>query len=207
MTRKLVPIALALGALAIPAAAAAKEISKVSVCGAAGKCTTYDKSDHKNLMIFAESRGPTDPPAEAASWYRVKLWMNHPGEGGGLEHWSVAYIPSAQSIRARTDSGYEWLYLNPEGQRAFRQAISGIRGLPASQLEGIDVKPIQAQVDEVFNPAAEAAAAADQAPAGPADGGTPWGWILAAVAAAAIVATAVAWRRGASAGASTAAAR
>src|SRR4051812_25650145 len=92
--RRLALAAIALCALAFPAAAQAKEISKVAVCGQGDKCVTYDNTDFNNLTFLAGSAGPTDPPNAAAPWYRVRFTMDMRKEGGGLDRWTVAYVPS-----------------------------------------------------------------------------------------------------------------
>ena len=105
MRRHLACIALVVGVFAAPAVAPAKEISKVSVCGTAGHCTTYDESDFKSLMFLAEDAGPTDPPAAAAPWYRVRFTVDMREEGGGDDSWTVAYVPSADSLLVRAEGG------------------------------------------------------------------------------------------------------
>jgi hypothetical protein len=114
MGRHFAAIAVVLGVLAAPAVAPAKEISKVSVCGTTGECTTCDKSDFKSLMFLAEDVGPKDPPAAAAPWYRVRSTVDEREHGGGYKSWTVAYVPSADSLRVRDEGGgFAWVGLNP----------------------------------------------------------------------------------------------
>jgi hypothetical protein len=185
MRRPLAAIAVVLGVLAVPATAPAKEISKVSVCGTAGQCTTYDTSDFKSLMFLAEDGGPTDPPAAAAPWYRVRFTVDMREEGGGHDTWTVAYVPSADSLRVRDESGdFAWVALNPRTAKVFRRAAGSLPAFPKAQLRGLHVKPLQAQVDEVFSPAAQTAATRDTTDSGST---TPWGWIGGGALAAALV--------------------
>jgi hypothetical protein len=184
MRRFLPAIAVVLGLLAAPAAAPAKEITKVSVCGTSGHCTTYDRSDFKSLMFFAEDAGPTDPPATAAPWYRVHFTVDEREHGGGYDSWTVAYVPSADSLRVRDEGGgFTWVALNPRTATALKRAVYDLPAFAKARLRGLHVKPPQAQVDEVFTPADQTAAIR-----GRADPGTPpWRWIAGGALAAALV--------------------
>jgi hypothetical protein len=190
MGRHLAAIAVVLGVLAAPAVAPAKEISKVSVCGTTGECNTYDKSDFKSLMFLAEDGGPTDPPAAAAPWYRVRFTVDEREHGGGYESWTVAYVPSADSLRVRDEGGdFAWVALNPRTAAVLKRAARNLRAFPKARLRGLHVEPPRAQIDEVFTPAARTAATRERIDSGT----TPWGWILGGGLAAALVLVAVAW--------------
>ena len=188
MRRYLACIVVVLGVLVAPAAASAKEISKVAVCGTAGHCTTYDKADFKNLMFLAEDGGPTDPPAAAARWYRVTFTVDEREHGGGYDSWTVAYVPSANSLRVRDEGGdFAWAALNPRTAAVLKRAVRTLPAFPKARLRGLHVKSPQAQIDEVYAPAAQTAAMPD-----PLDSGTsPWGWIAGGATAAAIVLAAI----------------
>jgi hypothetical protein len=184
MGRHFAAIAVVLGVLTAPAVASAKEISKVSVCGTAGQCTTYDKSDFKSLMFLAEDAGPTDPPAAAAPWYRVQFTVDERDHGGGYNSWTVAYVPSADSLRVRDEGGdFAWVALNPRTAAVLKRAARNLRAFPKARLRGLHVTPPQAHVNEVFTPAAQTATTRDRI-----DSVTmPWGWIAAGAIAAALV--------------------
>jgi hypothetical protein len=175
--------------LAAPAVAPAKEISRVSVCGSTGQCTTYDKSDFKNLMFLAEDAGPTDPPAAAAPWYRVRFTVDEREHGGGYESWTVAYVPSADSLRVREEGGnFAWVALNPRTATVLRRAARSLPSFPKARLRGLHVEQPKAEVVEVYSPAEEAAATRNRIDSGT----TPWGWIAGGSLAAALVLVAVA---------------
>jgi hypothetical protein len=189
MGRHFAAIAVVLGVLTAPAVAPAKEISKVSVCGTTGECTTYDKSDFKSLMFLAEDVGPTDPPAVAAPWYRVRFTVDEREHGGGFESWTVAYVPSADSLRVRDEGGgFAWVGLNPRTAAVLKRAVRNLSGFPSARLRGLHVEPPQAQVDEVFTPAARTVGGRDRIESGT----TPWSWIVGGALAAALVLVAVA---------------
>ena len=177
MRSHLAPIAVALGVLAAPAVAPAKEISKVSVCGTGGQCTTYDESDFKSLMFLAQDTGPTDPPPAPAPWYRVRFTVDMREEGGGYDSWTVAYVPSADSLRVRDESGgFAWAALNPRTAAVFERAARDLPAFPKTRLRGLPVKTPQA-------PARTTAATRD----GSDSGTTLWGWIVGGALAAALV--------------------
>src|SRR4051794_2297154 len=126
--------AIVVGLLVAPAVAPAKEISKVSVCGTSGHCTTYDKSDFKTLIFLAEDAGPTDPPAAAAPWYRVRFTVDEREHGGGYESWTVAYVPSAGSLRVRGESGnFAWVALNPRTAAVLKRAVGNLPAFPKAR--------------------------------------------------------------------------
>ena len=190
MRRHLAAVAVALGVLAAPAVAPAKEMSKVSVCGATSHCTTYDKSDFKSLMFLAQDAGPTDPPAAAAPWYRVRFTVDAREDGGGYESWTVAYVPAADSLRVRDEGGrFAWIALNPRAASVFKRTARDLPAFPKARLRGLHVKPLEARVDEVFSPAAQTAATRD----GIDSGTTPWGWIAGGALVAALILVLVTW--------------
>jgi hypothetical protein len=184
MRRHLVAIAVVLGILAAPAVAPAKEISKVSVCGTSGHCTTYDESDFKSLMFLAQDAGPTDPPAAAAAFYRVRFTVDEREHGGGYSSWTVAYVPSADSLRVRDEGGdFAWVALNPRTAAVLKRAVRSLPAFPKARLRGLHVEPPGAQVDEVLMPGAPTSATRDRIDSATA----PWGWIAGGTLAAALV--------------------
>ena len=186
----IIAVAPAFALLAVPAVAPAKEVSEVRVCGAAGACTTYDKSDFKDLTLLASDAGPTEPPAAAAPWYRVRFTVDERGHGGGFARWTVAYVPSAGSLRVDDGvGGIAWVAVTPRARAAFYRAARHLPALPKAQLAGLDVKPPHARVHKVVEPPPTAGRAAVDAST------SPWGWIVGAALAALVPATVLRRRR------------
>jgi hypothetical protein len=180
--RHAIAIATALGLLATPAAAAAKEVSKVSVCGMDRECVVYDGSDFKSLTFLAHDAGPTDPPAAAAPWYRVRFTVDAREHGGGIESWGVAYVPSADSLRVREEGGdFAWVALSPRTAVVLERAARDLPAFPRARLRGLEVEPPQVRVNEVVR----------FAPRPDAKGGesatAPWGWIAGGALSAMLV--------------------
>jgi hypothetical protein len=71
MSMRLAATAAVLAALVLPASAAAKEITKVTICGQGG-CHSTDDADR--LAALPVGGTPTDPP-RAAPFYRVTVHM------------------------------------------------------------------------------------------------------------------------------------
>jgi hypothetical protein len=184
MGRQLAVIAFVVALIGAPAPAAAKEISRVSVCGKHRECTVYDKADFNSLMFLAQDAGPTDPPAAAAPWYRVRFTVDAREHGGGLERWTVAYVPPADVFRVREQGGgFTWVALNPRTARVLERAVVGLPAFPKARLRGLHVEPPEARVDEVFSPAADTAARRDRDDAAT----TAWGWVAGGALAAALL--------------------
>ena len=177
--RHAIAIATALGLLAAPPAAPAKEVSKVSVCGIDRQCVVYDGSDFKSLTFLAHDAGPTDPPAAAAPWYRVRFTVDAREHGGGIESWAVAYVPSADSLRVREEGGdFTWVALSPRTAAVLERAARELPALPRARLRGLEVEPPQDRVSEVVRFAARP----DATTSGSAS--TPWGWVAGGALAA-----------------------
>jgi hypothetical protein len=184
MRRPLAFAAVVLASLGVPAAAPAKEVSEVSVCGSGHQCTTYDRTDFKDLTFLAQDAGPADPPAAPAPWYRVRFTVDERADGGGHARWSVAYVPAADRLRVTDESGTgAWVALTPRAAAALRHAARGLPSFPAARLRGLDAGPPRPRVDAVYPPPARTAATS---------GTTPWASPAAAVAAALLIVAAVA---------------
>jgi hypothetical protein len=78
----------------------------------------------------------------------------------------------ADSLRLRDESGdLAWVALNPRTAAVLKRAVRDLRAFPKARLRGLHVEPPQAQVDEVFTPAARTATTHERIDSGT----TPWG--------------------------------
>jgi hypothetical protein len=151
-------------ALAVPAAAAAKEVSRVDVCGADG-CGRI--TDHGALAAFMEGDDrPATVPYGAQRSYAVKVYVRD-DTGATVHGWTSHWIPRSRVLAFEDEQG-QWAFTDVPSklERALRGAA---RGRTAQRARTFADKPDpEAQVDEVFAPAT-----ATVARAGDEDGGLP----------------------------------
>ena len=111
-------------ALALPAAAAAKEIVAVQACGTGGCEDVTAITSHAAL----DGGGRANPPGRAAPFFRINVKVKAGGETGG---WKFLYVPSAQKVRG--DDG-SWMNPTTASLRALDRIVQGLRPLPAARL-------------------------------------------------------------------------
>lgn len=119
--------------LVLPAAAAAKELSSATVCGATG-CTTFQKP---TMELASGGDGITDPAPAAAPYYSVTLTVD---EQGQHEAWTVFYVPAAEMVVYRDRvgrTGFE--QLSGSARRAFRDHTRGIAPYAAPTITSVTV--------------------------------------------------------------------
>ena len=93
MRTPLVLLAVAAVALGPAAAASAKEIDKVKVCGADG---CHDVTDRASMAV-TDGGPPTAWPDTATPFYRIKISVKVP-EGEDVPGWSFLWVPAAELI-------------------------------------------------------------------------------------------------------------
>src|SRR3954451_681215 len=155
MRTPLALLAIAAAALGPAAAASAKEIASVKVCGADGCHDVTARATHAVL----DGGPPTTAPDVAAPYYRIKVKMRVEG-GEAVAGWTNLWIPSAELLRG--DDG-AWMTPASTTVDALKLLARGVEPLAA---EGLTL------------PAPEGAPA--RAPA-PDDGGLPtvvWAFIV-----------------------------
>ena len=164
MRTPLVLLAIAAVALGPAATASAKEISKVTVCGADG---CQDKTDQATMAV-TDGGPPTAWPDDKTPFYRVKISVKGP-EGEHVPGWSFVWVPAAQVIKQEDGT-----WSNPPSTTVdeLNALTRKIEPLPASKL----ALPEPVEPAEIVAPA--------QAPASPGDDGLPTAvWVFIVVGA------------------------
>jgi hypothetical protein len=126
MRTPLVLLAIAAVALGPAAAASAKEIDTVKVCGADG---CHDVTD-RTTMAITDGGAPTGWPDEATPFYRVKISMKEPG-GESIPGWSFLWVPAAELIGQEDGT---WTRPPSTTVDELKLATRGIEPLPAAKL-------------------------------------------------------------------------
>lgn len=167
-----VAIVLAL-ALAFPASAVAKEVTRVDVCGVGG-CSRI--TDHAALDAYMQGGEMAEAaPARPQRSYLLKVYMR---EGTGKSHqaWTNHWLPAAGLIASEeSPARFNFTSVSPKLERALRGAARG-RTARAARRFAEEVEPV-AHVNEVV----AAPAAAKVSRAGDGGGGPPYLWIGVAV--------------------------
>jgi hypothetical protein len=162
-----------IAALALPAAAGAKEISAVSVCGTNG-CRTI--ADRDALRSFMNDANVQVAPSNATPFLRLRVKVTHDGED--LGGWTAQWMRPLNLIRAEGDTGSAFSRPDAATTRALRHAARGLKPYPATELAPVR-EPSSVPVAAAPAPASRQAA----------DGGSSAvAWIVAGGALALIAA-------------------
>jgi hypothetical protein len=159
-------------ALAVPATASAKEITKVTVCGTDGCVSTHDPAI---LQGLTNGGPPTVPPSSRGAAVRLRSTI---AEGSTVLHRSTTWFLPASGLLVAEDG--TWMRLPAAATSALVKLSAGLAFFPASKVGGVA--------------ASAAPPPAPPAPA-PSDSGSGAWWLLAAVPLAAVGALLVARRR------------
>lgn len=168
----------------VPAGAAlAKEPVRAKVCGAS-ECRTVKDKDA--LMALTEGGPPTNPPKHGAAWYSVLVTIQI-GDNE-FDHFRSAIVPSLGLLRGDDSTGgYVFMPATDRALRGYERVTRGLEPLPATRLKGVGTpKPqVEAQVDEVVPPPAEAK---------PDGGSSPLPWIAGGVVLLGLAVALIRWR-------------
>ena len=169
---QLLLLAIAAVALGPAAAASAKEIDKVKVCGADG---CHDVTDRASMAV-TDGGPPTAWPDEATPFYRIKISVKGP-EGEHVPGWSFLWVPAAELI-AQEDG--TWTTPPSTTVDELKLLTRGVEPLPASKLEMPEPVAEETPADAV----------APVSPPGDGDGGGPPTavWVLLAAGGLALIA-------------------
>lgn len=168
-------ILVAVAALALPSLAAAKEVSKVELCGEDSCSTITGTANTSRFFGHGESQSTTAAPP--GPYYRVTFTTSHE-EGTGS--WSIFYVPHGDRL-ALPDG--QWEQLSATRARAYAQAAAGLKPLPTPELESVTIQGRAVEDPESYLALFEAGSAEGAVPAHLADwvpvdmrfrGRTPW---------------------------------
>jgi hypothetical protein len=135
--------------LALPAAAAAKEVTAVSVCGV-DACTRL--TDRTSLDAFMHAGGMAEEaPGTPQRSYLLRVRVSEPGSDS-VDDWTSRWLPDAGLIASRDDTG-GLLFTGVDAglDRVLRRAVRGHSARPARRFVRRDTTP---RVDEVVEPPA-----------------------------------------------------
>jgi hypothetical protein len=178
-TAQALAAAFVLTAAALPAAADAKGITTLDVCGRNG-CHQVDRAA---VRAGFEAFRPALPPRRAEPFFTLRA-KARVASGTVVEVASVVWLPRAGLTRP--DGERAWTRPAPLLAAALRRAARGLAARPAAVLGSVSDAPPEARVVEVYAPARTATRTESSGPA----------WPAGAVAAAALLAGAgVAVRR------------
>jgi hypothetical protein len=180
-TRIALALAAAIALLALPAAAPAKGIASLAVCGA-GACHAVDARAVRAL----EGDVAVRRPARAESWYLLRARARI-SNGDVAEVWTAEWLPRAGVLRT-TGAGADWIAAPPRLRVGLERAARGLRARRASTLSPLGPPEAGARVVEVFSPA-------DDARDGAGGAAGTIAAVLAAAVAVAAAAVALAVRR------------
>jgi hypothetical protein len=119
----------ALAALALPALAGAKEISKVEICGEEDCRTITDAASLRRLVGNGESL--SKPAVAPGPYYRVTLTVKHEE---GTESWSIFYVPAGDRL-ALPDGN--WEQVTGETAAAYRRETAILEPFPTPTVASV----------------------------------------------------------------------
>jgi hypothetical protein len=168
-------------ALALPAAAVAKEPTKVTACGAGG----CESSRNQAIILPLTGGPPAQPPDSTAPGYRVQVSMRVEEDGVDKEVDTFAtwFVPSLRAIR--NADGY-WMKMTPAAHAALMKLVGDLEPFAASHIPAGGRSPSDpppAPGGALPPRTYKVAPARRPEPAGGGDGdGTPW-WLIAGAVA------------------------
>ena len=166
---RLIGIAIIVTILWAPAALA-KEVTKVTACGADDCLTTREPAILHGLMYG----GPREE-APATEHPVIRLRATVSVSGQAVDHFTSWWVPASRLLG--TEDGSTWMSLPPRAERALQRLARGLTGLPASSMR-----------------ATRTPSSPPRAPAAQPAGSSKLGWLLAAGFAALVAAVVAAFR-------------
>lgn len=134
MSRSLLVVVVAIGALALAGTSAAKEPKKVELCGPTGCRTITDRDTLREIPTGGETIGK--PPA-LAGFYTMRMTVDAERDESS---WRVYYVPSADALAARNETGrINWFPIFGEAVGLMRRLVNGLQPFPAPTISSVTV--------------------------------------------------------------------
>jgi hypothetical protein len=173
-------------ALVCVAPAAAKELTKVTVCGQDDECTVITAAEE--LRQVPRGGAHSIPAPAPQPFYTLNLKIDHGGESGPL---LLYYLPRGDLLAANGELPGEMVWLpivDPEGKEILRRSIKDLNPFPAPSAWPRELKsdyrviPDDQTPRSLFPPSAASPAGGEAAPAAEEEDGSRAMWIYAVVA-------------------------
>jgi hypothetical protein len=189
MRRTTLTLLVAATALVPPSAAGAKEISRLVVCGASG-CSDLTRAVSRDDHTLIGGGTPVAPLDRRAPYYAIRLGIGM--DGDAVESVRTRWVPSAALLQGEDGT---WMALDDPAVREVRGLVRGIEPYPASRLR-LDLTPRGRPVVRAGVGSGGALPARTYTVQSTADDGGDWLlWVVGNLAAVAVIAAAVAFRR------------
>jgi hypothetical protein len=167
--------------------AAAKELTKVTVCGQDGECTAITAADQ--LREVPRGGAHSIPTPAVQPFYTLNLTIDHGGDSGPL---LLYYLPREHLLAANGEKPGEMVWLpiaDPQGKEILRKASTGLNPFPAPSAWPRQLKsnyrviPDDQTPQGLLPPSAASPAENEAAPVAEEDDGTSAMWLYAVIVA------------------------
>lgn len=120
--------------------AAAKEISKVQLCGVSGCESMTDRS--QTSAIAAGGSDNAAPPPALGAYYRLSFTVTAPpgasfSDGHRSATWSEYYVPDSKVLRQTGDGMAQWFYLSPKAAGLLGTLAKSVKPFPKPKLSQV----------------------------------------------------------------------
>lgn len=172
-------------ALADAAPAAAKELTKVTLCGQGDECATITDADYLRPVPMGGATSVPAPPTQP--FYTVQLTIDH---GGESDYFLLYYLPRGDLLAANGEKPGTMVWLpiaDRQGKEILRKATKGLDAFPAPNAWPQELKshyrviPDDQLPAEASPPSTASPPERDAGPIAAEDEGAPAVWLYAAV--------------------------
>ena len=121
-------IAAAAAVALVPAAASAKNLQAMRICGT-DACV--DVPEDQLDIRLVEGGSTALAPDRPEPWYRVRVTV---GGGGAHESWQMAALPRSGYFSTGRGAAHSWISMSTATAAAYRRLTRGLPPIPAGQL-------------------------------------------------------------------------